>query len=270
MSKKDISKVITSGTAKEKIFLLTEDVAKRKSGLDPILSEENFHTLLGSIKKAQEVRLYNQFRKIDQTVTTGLYVLNQSRVLYRVHVSDLRGYALLWESYQRAEELANLILHETKDQEERASIARKAVSYTDLILAELRVDSEGYVEVKVDGTQVANTASLIKAIAGVKQQAEKEIGRTLGYAQALLDYMDERGFKIKTYQDQVKDIISDVQTDKALWSKYSTQNKDDSKQGKLRREFERERMFGIYPDPSKIQMDKAAYNHFKKNVVGYE
>lgn len=270
MSKKDIAKVITSGTAKEKVSLLTEDVAKRKSGLEPALTEDDFQTLLKSIKKVGEVRLYNQFRKIDQTVTTGLYVLNQSRVLYRMHISDLRGYTLLWESYQRAEELSNFILHETKDQNERARIAKKAISYTEFILANLEIDGEGYVEIRIDAADGTDTASLIKAISGVRRQAEKEIGRTLGYAQALLDYMDERDFKVKTYQDQVRNIINDVQSDKALWLKYSSQDKRGLKKGELKREVERERVFGIYPDPSDIQMDKAAYNHFKKNVVGYE
>ncbi|PRY13742.1 hypothetical protein CLV24_105112 [Pontibacter ummariensis] len=271
MNKKDITKTISSGTAKEKVLLLTEDVARRKSGSEPILSEEDFHALLSSVERPQERRLYNQFRKIDQTVTTGLYVLNQSRVLYRMHISDLRGYALMWEAYQRAEELANFILHETRDKAERTRIAQKAASYSSFLLADLKIDQEGYVEVSAESSQKPDTASLLKAIAGVRREAEKELSRTLGYAQALLDYMEERDFKVKTYQDKVKDVMKDVQTDKALWSKYSTQQKKvPTRQGSKRREMEREHLFSIYPDPSEIQMDMTAYHHFKRNVVGYE
>lgn len=271
MNKKDITKTISSGTAKDKVLLLTEDVAKRKSGLEPILSEQDFQALLSSVERPQERRLYNQFRKIDQTVTTGLYVLNQSRVLYRMHISDLRGYALLWEAYQRAEELANHILHETKDKAQRTRIAKKAASYSAFILADLTIDEEGYVEVNAGRAQKADTASLLKAIAGVRREAEKELSRTLGYAKALLDYMEERDFKVTTYQDKVREVMKDVQSDKSLWPKYSTQQKKSpSKQGQSRREMEREHLFSIYPDPSEIQMDMTAYHHFKRNVVGYE
>jgi len=272
MSKKDISKIIDTGTAKQKVLLLTEDVAKRKSGMAPILSEEAFQVLLSSISKPNEVRLYNQFRKIDHAVTIGLYVLNQSRMIYRMHISDLRGYALLWESYQRAEETANMILHEITDEDERSRIAKKAASHTAFVLANPTVDKEGYLEIKVKDLHKKDDDSLLKAIAAVRGDAEKELGRTLGYAHALLDYMSERGFKVPTYYDKVKDIIKDVQSDKAVWPKYSSHvyNNYLKPEGRLIRDMERQKIFSVFPDPSEVQLDTAAYNHFKKHVVGYE
>lgn len=268
----DISEIIASGTAKEKVLMLTEDVAKRKSGMTPLLSEESFQSLLSSISRPSEVRLYNRFRKIDHTVTTGLYVLNQSRVIYRMHISDLRGYALLWESYQRAEELANLILHEVKNDKERGRIAGKALSHTAFLLAEKGIDNEGYVEIKANHPQGSDGTSLIKAIGAVKKDAEKELSRTLAYAQALLDYMNEKDFKVPTYREKVEDLLKDIKTDKAVWRKYSSYeyNSYVKKRKHPLRELERQGLYAIFPDPEEVKMDTAAYHHFKKHVVGYE
>ncbi len=72
MSKKDIGKLLTTGTAKQRLLLIAEDRARVTYGEERILTDSDFNKLLDSFKKPNEIKLYNQFLGYGKAVNNSL------------------------------------------------------------------------------------------------------------------------------------------------------------------------------------------------------
>jgi hypothetical protein len=72
MSKKDIGKILTTGTARQRLLLIAEDRARIIYGEDRLLTEGDFNRLLGSFKKPNEIKLYNQFLGYTKAVNNAI------------------------------------------------------------------------------------------------------------------------------------------------------------------------------------------------------
>lgn len=288
MSKKDISKILEKGSGRQRVLLLSEDIARSKFDKERLLADQDFKALFESIKNPKDIKIYNRFKLIDNTVNNAVHVLNEHRIALREHAAILRGYCLLWDGYQRTEEMINLILHENKNIRERKSIVEKVLKVYSkdfnspfALLAKSSVDPEGYLNIDIETTGRPKKSKSDKGlltlhnVMWVTEKKIREMGvRCITYAQAILDFMDESGYKVKTYQIRINELLDDVYEDKALWHKYSSKYfdaKDESGDLLFLRRSDRLRYnFTIFPDMSALMVDKALYDQFKIDYLGHE
>ena len=75
MRKKNISKILTTGSAKQRAFLIFENIASSKFRRKPLLTEEEYIALYDSFKTDREIDIFNKFLTIDEQVTQALLLL---------------------------------------------------------------------------------------------------------------------------------------------------------------------------------------------------
>ena len=112
MSKKDISKILTSGTPKQRLQIAIENVARNKFRREGLITDHEAHQLSNSFKTPSEIKLWNRGLKFDRIMSNGLMNLQGLKYETLMHISNLRGYILVWNTLEEAETLTNHILHE--------------------------------------------------------------------------------------------------------------------------------------------------------------
>jgi hypothetical protein len=150
MAKKDIGKILTTGTTKQKLLLIAEDIARGKYFQEKLLTDSEFNQLSNSFKKPNEIKLWNEFIKLDEIVANAINNLQGVKFEVLMNYSNLRGYILVWNSIENTELLVNSVLHEIKDSKERKQIAKDGAKGINLLFSETEPDQEGYIEIKID------------------------------------------------------------------------------------------------------------------------
>lgn len=285
MAKKDIGKILTTGSPKQRLLLIAEDIARGKRFQEKLLTDSDFNQLSNSFKKPNEIKLWNEWRRIDETVANAINNLQGVKFEVLMNYSNLRGYILVWNSIENTELLVNSVLHEIKDPKERKRIAEDGAKGIDLLFSKTEPDQEGYIEIKVDfekdsykdenGKYIGykerpkktKEYSLWYVMNNVKKEVETSVIKYLSWETALLDFMEDKGFNVKTYKDNIKQMTSQVYSPIIGWAKYS---------GELRTELPRPRLeeiikkYAICPNVGEIKVDEAMYNWFKVNILGDE
>jgi len=128
MGKLNIDQILISGTPVQKMLLLSEDNARGKYRRDRLLTDSQVIKLTKSFKTKADIQVYNKFVKADQDIMTGLWNLREIYQILQVHYENMRGIILVWYCTEEAEILANSILLQVKDVEERKRIAQIADS----------------------------------------------------------------------------------------------------------------------------------------------
>jgi hypothetical protein len=280
MAKKDISKILTTGSPKQRVLLIAEDIARGKYFQDRLLTDSEFNQLSDSFKKSNEIKLYNEFRRLDGTVTNA--IINLQGLLYEVkmHYSNLRGYILVWNSIENTELLVNSVLHEIKDQDERRRIAESGATGVNLLFSKTEIDPEGYLDISIDfyteeyedmsyhSKKIKSKEySLWEVMNNVKKETETAIIKYLSWERAILDYMEEKGFNVKTYKEKIKEMNTQVYSPIIGWAKYSGELNTGLSHPRLERLISK---YSICPNVGDLKVDEALYNWFKINILGDE
>lgn len=281
MSKKDIGKLLTTGTAKQRLLLIAEDRARVTYGDERILTDSDFNKLLDSFKKPNEIKLYNQFLGYTKAVNIG--VLNLQGLKYEAtrNYSDLRGYILLLNSYENSEILANSILNEIKDPVERERLAKIGASVNTLLFSQAVVDKEGFLNIQTNVKKptkdskgnpknkeiLENQLTLWEVMNNVKRKAETSAIRYLSWEKALLDFMEDKGFNVKTYKDKIELLSTEIWAPIIHWAKYYGENNTGLSKPRVERLISKYR---IAPDRQLYEIDEAEYNFFRKEIIGDE
>lgn len=268
MAKKDIGKILTTGSPKQRILLIAEDIARSKYFQEKLLTDSDFNQLSNSFKKPNEIKLWNEFRKLDDTVTNAIVNLQGKMFEVLMNYSNLRGYILVWNTIENAELLVNSVLHEIKDPKERKRIAENGAKGIDLLFSKTEPDKEGYIEINIDPKE--EKISLQYAMNNVKKEVETSVIKYLSWESATLDFMEERGFNVKTYKQQIKQMTTQVYNPIIGWAKYS---------GKLNIGLPHPRLeeiikkYAICPNIEDIKVDEEEYNWFRRYFLdgkGYQ
>lgn len=280
MAKKDIGKILTSGSPKQKLLLLTEDTARGKYLLERLLTDNEFNQLSDSFKKPNEIKLWNEFRRLDETVANAINNLQGVKFEVLMNSSNLRGYILVWNSIENAELLVNSVLHEIKDPKERKLIADNGAKYINLLFSRTEPDQEGYIEIKVDfetedyedmsyNSKKIKTKefSLWYVMNNVKKELENSLIKYMSWEAALLDYMEDKGFNVKTYKEAIKQLSTQVYRPVIGWRKYYGKSSETVPQPRLEKIIKK---YAIGPNLSELKVDEAQYNWFKLNILGDE
>lgn len=281
MSKKDIGKLLTTGTAKQRLLLIAEDRARVTYGEERILTDSDFNKLLDSFKKPNEIKLYNQFLGYTKAVNIG--VLNLQGLKYEAtrNYSDLRGYILLLNSYENSEILANSILNEIKDPVERERLAKIGASVNTLLFSQAVVDKEGFIDIQTNVKKptkdskgnpknkeiLENKLTLWEVMNNVKRKAETSAIRYLSWEKALLDFMEDKGFNVKTYKDKIELLSTEIWAPIIHWAKYYGENNTGLSKPRVEKLLSK---YKIAPDRQLYEIDEAEYNFFRKEIIGDE
>jgi len=266
MAKKDIGKILTTGSTKQRILLLAEDNARESYGQQRLLTDHEINQLSESFKKPNEIKLWNKWIRIDRVLTTSIMNLQGLKFEVLMQYSNLRGYILMWETIQRAEDMSNYILHEIKDQEERIKISSQAGKMGNFLFTDIKTDKEGYLDMNIDFEIDIKSEkySLWFVMSSVKKEAINSAIKFLSWREAILDYMEEEGFSIKTYRDIINSMTESIHKPVISWTKYQqeelitqTPNRDE----KLRAKY------AIVPNTRELEVDTEIYNYFKKEFL---
>lgn len=265
MAKKNIDKVLTSGSPKQRLLLIAEERARGKYFKERLLTEGEFNKLNESFRKPNEVKLWNEFRNLDETITNAIINLQGKMFEVLMNYSNLRGYILVWNTIENAELLVNSVLHEIKNQEERKRIAKAGATDVNILLVKTEPDQEGYIDINIDPKE--EKISLQYAMNNVKKEVETSVIRYLSWERATLDFMEERGFNVKTYKEQLKKMTAKIYEPIIGWDKYSGEISSPLSHPRLERIVKK---YAICPNMDDLKVDEEEYNWFKKYFLDGE
>jgi len=285
MAKKNIDKVLTSGSPKQRLLLIAEERARGKYFQKKLLTEKEFRQLNESFKSPKEIDLWNEFKELDDTVTNAIVNLQGKMFEVLMNYSNLRGYILVWNSIENAEMLVNSVLHEIKDPKERKRIAEDGAKGIDLLFSKTEPDQEGYIEIKVDfesdsysdenGKPIGykdkprktKEYSLWYVMNNVKKEVETSVIKYLSWERATLDFMEERGFNVKTYKEQIKIMTAKIYEPIIGWAKYSGELNTGIPHPRLEEIIKK---YAICPNIGELKVDEAQYNWFRRHFLDGE
>lgn len=285
MAKKDIGKILTTGSPKQRLLLLAEDNARAKYSQERLLTDHEINQLSESFKKPNEIQLWNKWLKVDRVVSTAIMNLQGLKFEVLMHYSNLRGYILVWETIQEAEVLSNHILHEIKDQEERIKIGSQAGKLGRFLFTDIQTDKEGYLDINIDfekdtyrdenGKLVGVKEKGIKSkkyslwyvMNNVKKEAIGSAIKFISWREAILDYMEEEGFSIKTYRDIINSMTEDIHKPIIGWTKYQSNEKLFIPDLPHNRADKLKAKYAITPNTRELEVDTEIYNYFKKEFL---
>lgn len=282
MGKKDISKLLTTGSPKQRLLLLAENSGGLNFGKPAILTDHEINQLSDSFKKPNEIKLWNSWLKVEKKVGVALMSLQGLLFEVKMNYSNLRGYILVWNSIENGELLVNSILHEIKDTTERKRVANSGTKGISLLFSETATDEEGYIDIKVDFEEDSYTDengipigfkdkprktkeySLLNVMNNVKNESNNSIIRFLSWRQAILDYMDETGFNVKTYKEVIQDFTKEVYNPVIGWAKYEGEIRTGLPHPQIDKLIKK---YAITPKIEELEINEEIYNRFKKDFL---
>lgn len=265
MAKKNIDKVLTSGSPKQRLLLIAEERARGKYFKERLLTEGEFNKLNESFRKPNEVKLWNEFKNLDDTITNAIINLQGKMFEVLMNYSNLRGYILVWNTIENAELLVNSVLHEIKNQEERRRIAKAGATNVNILLVKTEPDQEGYIDINIDPKE--EKISLQYAMNNVKKEVETSVIQYLSWERATLDFMEERGFNVKTYKEQIKIMTAKIYEPIIGWDKYSGEISSPLSHPRLERIVKK---YAICPNMDDLKVDEEEYNWFRRYFLDGE
>jgi len=249
MNKKDISKVLTRGSARQRATIIAEDGAQYSKTGKGFLTDSETKALYDSFKTSAEIRTYNKYLEVGRKVRQSIPYLKQLHLLYEVSIAYLTGYSLLWLSYQQQAEHFNELLYEVKNKAEKAKLLKRLTEFDFLFATIVPSKEKGFIDIKTDSK--GESYGIEELIRAYTERATYELREAKALAQAILDYMDEEGFNVKTYKETVKEVLDALSTDRTVIGKFSRKKiMETAKTDKERKRTEEiYSKYWIFPDP---------------------
>lgn len=273
MSKKDISKIIKEGSYKQRLRLLAEHYSDLVTGGKGLFTEAEAREIIESFKTRTEIKAYNKTIETDRRMRSAILQMAVYGVSYREAMGYLSGYSLLWESYQRTEELLNNLLTEVTDKKLKAKLIKETTDNTRYLFTKIQ-EEEGFIRFRTDKARNPNKDEIysLEEMLGLwSKQVAKLIGQIKGVIKALEDWMEERDFKPKAYIERIESIKQDIEEDKSILPKYSERKimasglfREKDKKIKLLKKY------FVFPDPNKIEPNEETYRNFRRDHLDYE
>jgi hypothetical protein len=260
MIKKDLSTTLKRGLIKNKVLILLDSNARVKIGKEPLITQEEGDKIRDSLKAPYEIRVYNKLIQIEKNIAYQMINLSLMSVDVARFVSEVKGAILVWEVSEEAEELANYLLYEIKDLEERRRIAEAGVKRSNILFIDLSVDNEGFIKTDPDGKK--GSSNLRENINNIVKTLILVSSRYNTLRKVILDYMEETGVKIRTYIEEIKSY--DYRAYDFTLDKYSLQKKTFFKLP--HRVDNQKNYYSIVPDLREIEIDPKLYDSYYRSI----
>lgn len=258
MNKSKTVKTLTGGSVKQRALLLVENIARLRSGVDPILTKSEGDKIWDSFKTPYEKKTWNNIRAIGEAMLWTVNVLQAIGFEVLWKKSNLRGSLSLWGSYEQIEELSNLILYEIKDPEERKRIAEIISKRERILLGDLSLDSESYLKLTIRDKSVKGGIADIIQIQ--RQKLIESYQSYNGAKKAISDYEEETGVYIKIYREKIEKLDKTVSETNILDTKYLYNSKYTGREKVIMEDYIQ------LPDPEEAGYSQEAYDKIMRNL----
>lgn len=203
MSKISVDKTLMKGSVKQRALLITNHYVDLSSGGKGYLTESERRTLDDSFKSSEEIKIYNQYKKMAQTVQLFISNISQFRLSYTELLERLEKYILLRRSNSDMEDLVNNLLDLMPDKKTRAKGVKIAKEFSNISLwRSISTDKDNYIQITYDGKLLDDVIDTIR------NNVKYEQKRLKAALTVVKDYLDETGFKVKAYTDYIKVVES--------------------------------------------------------------
>jgi hypothetical protein len=173
MSKKDISKILSGGSARQKTLLLANHIAATSFGKEGFLTSKEFYALLSSIRGERDIRIYNTTKTMELNLRFFLLNLNQLRLIFFNVVSQ---YVLLRQTITMMEDSMAI----------KGSVKKQPVE------------------------RDQDICNLTVALERSKNQLMELIIQVKTGVQLAKDYIDQKGVDIREYKQKLAEIETTV------------------------------------------------------------
>jgi len=202
---KHIDKTLCQGTPKQRMMLLCEHVSRNCYDRPGLLSSREFTELSKSFKSHDELRLYSDMRKQEETIRYYMPNISIQAVNYHGIMNKLSGQYALYLEYTRQENVLNEILHaigeENAELQERAAnimVSRRMTG------AEVSRGEDGYISIGIDGN--GDSYSLGREIEQLRSQAHAALVMVKTQIKMIRDYMAEMDMAIRKYEEMLGEV----------------------------------------------------------------
>jgi predicted nucleotide-binding protein (sugar kinase/HSP70/actin superfamily) len=112
--------------------------------------------------------------------------------------------------------------------------------------------------------------SLWEVMNNVKKDAIKSAVKFLSWREAILDYIDEEGFNVKTYKEIIHNLTEDIYRPIIGWSKYQSDEELFTPGSPHPRADKLKAKYSITPNMRELEINKDIYNYYRKEILGDE
>ena len=135
MIKKNISRILEKGSAKQRMILLANHIAETATDKPGFLSDSEFTALVESFKTPAEIKLYRRYKEANTALQALLPYLSQLRLLYNTEIARIEGLCLLDFTYREIEDLISFTLYTIKDEKQKAELLETFVNNSNFLFA---------------------------------------------------------------------------------------------------------------------------------------
>lgn len=274
--KKDLGKIVSSGTPTQRALLLAEVVAHANYTREILLTEDELRRLRDSFRSPKEIALYNKFNRLDRLISGAINVYQGGHYEALYRLTSLKGWLLYWDAIEEAEVIFNCLLLDgfPDDPKRRKKLAKNTIKGSGFIYGEFIVEEDGVVKLEVEKTE-GERKSLREALDDMREGLIQAVTRQLSWEKAMLDVMEDEGFKVKTYKNIIKRVSDELKGQLGLWGRHSAENQEKySSLGKIRKTRLQSLLLRSYNyeiDISKIEVNQADYDYFRaQHLTGAE
>ena len=266
MAKRDISKTLLKGSAKDRMLLLTSDYASKVYGEKGFLTDEEVTQLADSFNTSQEINVYKAFKRQSELTENSIYILQIMANEFYETAAYLTGLSLLWRAYGYFDDTLNEIIYSIseKSREEIIKyIANIPERYKDYVFAKMSIekDEEGeYIHISRDTGEKGLRELLIL----FKNKAIQQLVTFKTFIKATRDSNEEKDFNVKIYNDkiekiekEVKERISEVKNTFPLAALKDIDIEEVILKGN----------YTFFLDYDKIKIDEAEYKFYRKHTI---
>jgi hypothetical protein len=104
----------------------------------------------------------------------------------------------------------------------------------------------------------------------VKKEAVDNAIKFISFKEAILDYIEEQGFNVKTYKDIISSMTEDVYRPIIGWDKYREDSETFLRDLPHPELDKIKNQYSIAPNIFKLEVDTQIYNWFKTNILSNE
>lgn len=259
MANKDISKVLTKGSLKQRVTLLFTDQVNLMRGKEPLLTPKEKAELVDSFKSSEEIIYYNKHNKIGRNIFYLSSILREKELQYNEAIAHLGGITTTWLEYRAIEEFINTLLYDIKDKKTKGIIKKAVLKNNFLVYADFMEDKKGVITVKTKGDIESGNICLEELVNGFSQKATTILLQTKTYIKVMRDYLNGEGFYIQAYKEFIDNFEEDLKRDRTLISIYSKKEAkkifSDSYE-KLYKVYEK---YFVYPDYDELEIKEEDY-----------
>lgn len=262
MSNVTVDKTLLKGSVRQRALLLSNHYIDLSSGGKGYLSESEKNTLENSFKKPEEIRVYNQYKKMSYNVQLFITNISQFRLTYAELLERLEKYILLRRSNADMEDLVNNLLDLMPDKKTRVKGVKIAKEFSSVSLfRSITTDKENYVKI------IHDKNSLDDVIDNIRNNVKYEQKRLKSALAMIKDYLSETGFKVKAFSDYIKEVENWAKStkDKELTSLSFNKVTDKLKSNGFKYILEKDLLELSYED---VEIDKELYSKFRREYFG--